>query len=271
MKKEFKNLSFASVKADDQTGRRRKGVAAVFGNIDSWGDRIKPGAFSKTISEGGLKRVRHLWNHDSRTPPIASITDIKEVGREDLPPEVLEKAPDATGGLVVEREYYENDLAAWVLEAVDKGDVNEMSFAFETVKSQYVEEEIPGTEKTHEVRELLELRLFDTSDVNWGMNSATVASGAKSLLETIPLGLVYKHFSDLEEVLKKGLIESDRELLQKIYDLAGGILEIPKNAEPITDKPEKETEPGEPEPLDNTPLSKDWFEFQKTQLKTLEI
>ncbi len=215
MSREFKNLPFTNIKSESE-GRIRKGIAAVFGNIDDWNDRIQPGAFKKTIAEG-LKRVRHLWNHDSRTPPIATIKEMRELSRDDLPDEVLEKSPDATGGLLVAREYYKNDLSSWVLEAIDKGDVNEMSFAFEIINSDVTTEEIEGTEETRKIRELRELRVFDTSDVNWGMNSATVAAGAKSNIEPLPLGLVYSNFLAIQDQLKEGRRNSDSD--QKLIDL----------------------------------------------------
>src|SRR5690349_16790787 len=117
MERKFKNLPFFPVKAAAQ-GRVRKGICAVFGNVDAWGDRIIPGAFRKTISEG-RQRTKHLWNHDFSTPPTAKIVELKEVGREELPEAVLEYAPEATGGLMVAREYYKNDLSNWILEAID--------------------------------------------------------------------------------------------------------------------------------------------------------
>lgn len=212
--KEFKAVHFSNIKAK-ASGRVRVGVCAVFGNVDDWGDRIQPGAFKKTIAEG-QKRVRHLWNHDGSTPPIASVKSLRELSRDELPGEVLTKSPEATGGLLVEREYYDNDLANWVLQAIDFGDVNEMSFAYEVVKSTYTTEEIAGTDKTREVRELLEMRLYDTSDVNWGMNSATVAAGAKNAKE-MPLGLVYSNLLQIENQIKSGRRNSDSD--QKLLDL----------------------------------------------------
>ncbi len=219
MSKEFKALNFSNIKAASD-GRVRAGVAAVFGNVDDWRDRIQPGAFKKTIAEG-QKRVRHLWNHDGQFPPIASIKEIRELSRDELPEEVLLKSPEASGGLLVKRDYYTNDLASWVLEAIDKGDVNEMSFAYEVVKSTNTTEEIEGTEQKREIRELLELRLFDTSDVNWGMNNATVATGAKNARE-IPLGLIYSNLLTIENQIKAGRrnSDSDQSLLDLIHQTA---------------------------------------------------
>src|SRR5438105_1436856 len=124
MSREIKALPFTNIKAASE-GRTRAGIASVFGNIDDVNDRVMPGAFARTIA-GGAKRARFLWNHSYQHPPVATITDLQELSRAELPQEVLEKAPDATGGLLVKREYYDTELSNWILQAVDAGDINEM-------------------------------------------------------------------------------------------------------------------------------------------------
>lgn len=210
MNRHFKSQPYFAVKAESADEPRvRKGICAVFGNIDSGGDRIIPGAFAKTIAEGS-KRVKHLWNHDFSTPPIASIKELKEVGRDELPPEVLAYAPEATGGLMVAREYYKGELADWVLQAVDSGDVNEMSFGYDVLASADSEE------SGKQIRNLTELKLFDTSDVLWGMNAATTASGAKS---TMPLGVLLSHLNNFAEDVKAGRrnASADMELIKGMH------------------------------------------------------
>lgn len=190
----------------------------MFGNVDSGGDRIVNGAFQKTITENGTRRVKHLWNHDFSTPPIASITELKEVGRDELPPEVLDYAPEATGGLMVARKYYEkNDLADWVLQAIDNGDVAEMSFGFDILRSEDVKEDFDGREV--QIRELKELRLFDTSDVNWGMNAATVAVGAKNAM---PLGALIQHLRIIDADLKAGRRNNsgDQSMINELHEIS---------------------------------------------------
>ena len=193
MDRQFKHLPYFAIKAASD-GRVRKGICAVFGNVDSWGDRILPGAFAKTIMES-RSRVKHLWNHDFSTPPIASILELKEVSREELPEEVTAYAPEATGGLMVAREYYKNDLASWVMDAIDKGDVTEMSFGYDVMKWDHSEE------NDRKIRNLTELKLYDTSDVNWGMNSATVAAGAKN---NLPLGVIVQNLINFATEVKAG-------------------------------------------------------------------
>lgn len=220
MDRDYKSLPFTNLKAE-ASGRIRAGIASVFGNIDAIGDRVMPGAFAKTISEGA-KRCKHLWNHSYQHPPIASIVELRELSRAELPPEVLEKSPEATGGLLVKREYYDTDLSNWILQAIDKGDINEMSFAYDTIQSQTRTEPTAGDpEKTQEIRELLELKLYDTSDVLYGCNAATVAAGAKHG-DVLPLGVIAANLSMITEQVKSGRrnATSDQKLIDLIHATA---------------------------------------------------
>lgn len=220
MNRDFKSFSYTNLKAK-ASGRIRVGVCAVMGNVDSWGDRIHIGAFAKTITEN-LNSVRHLWNHDYSEPPIARIVDLKEIGRDELPPEVLAKAPDATGGLVVSREYFNTNRANEVLEAIDAGAINEMSFAYDVIKSSSTQEDTGFEDMpTRYIRELHELKLYDTSDVNWGMNGATVAVGAKNF-NTLPLGAILSHLQFHQSQVKAGSRNSsaDAALITSIHNLS---------------------------------------------------
>ncbi len=162
------------IKSLDEETRIVTGIFAVHGNVDDGGDMSVNGSFAKRL-EGA--RVRFLWNHNGYNPPIASILSIREVGREELPPKVLEKAPEATGGVEVTRQYYEGvPLAEWVFQAIVAGDVSEMSYAYEV--HGY---EIRGDEDKR-IRVLTDVELFDISDVNWGMNPATAGVKAASAL-----------------------------------------------------------------------------------------
>lgn len=153
-------------------GRRVTGFAAIFGNIDLGADRIHKGAFKKTIKEG-MDHIRHLWQHKFSDPPIAVINNIEEVTKSKLPDIIKEKYPEATGGLLVEREYLDTPRGEEVLQGILTGAIKEMSFGFDPIKYDFEEVE---KGKGQLVRNLREVRLWDTSDVNWGMNPATVAS-----------------------------------------------------------------------------------------------
>jgi len=186
---------------DDRT---LTGIFAVHGNVDDGMDRSHPGSFAEATA--GRDRTKHLWNHGGgmfdrgQTPPIAVIKSIREVGRLDLPPAVLGYAPDATGGAEVTREYLNTPMGNEVLAGVLAGAINEMSYAYDVTNASYTEEE------ERFIREIHGMKLFDTSDVNWGMNPATV--GKKSALAAASFA---DHFSSV--------LASIEEFTERITDL----------------------------------------------------
>lgn len=250
--REYKALISTNIKSES-SGRVRTGIAAVFGNVDAVGDRLMPGSFARTISNNA-KRVKHLWNHRSDMMPVAHILELREVSRKELPQEILDAAPDATGGLLVKREYFKSSRDAdQLLEAIDAGAINEMSFAYDVIRSENVKYKTADGE-TKDVRELQEVALFDTSDVNWGANSATVALGAKNQFgpyadlsgRELPVGVIAAQLKSIFESVKSGRrdLSFDRELLEYIHDTARELgaecksLESPAEEEPapvITD------------------------------------
>ena len=153
----------APVQVSDRTVT---GIAAVFGNMDDGNDVIAFGAFRKTLSER-RDRIRHLWQHQTNEPPIARITELREIGRDELPPDLLARYPGATGGLLVTREYLDTPRGNEVLAGIKSGAITEMSIGFDIPKGK---SDIQGR-----VRFLREIRLWETSDVIWGMNPATRA------------------------------------------------------------------------------------------------
>lgn len=164
------------------------GIVAAFGNVDDGADIIHEGAFKKTIKEnGGRNRVRHLWQHDFTQPPIATIKELREVGIDEIPSEIRRKYPEVKGGLLVKRTYLETPRGDEVLAGLRSGALTEMSFGYDPIKYDFNELE-DGDLKGLVIRNLRELRLWDTSDVNWGMNPAT--SGSKSVVPFKSAGVV---------------------------------------------------------------------------------
>lgn len=184
-------------------GRTVTGIYSVFGNIDSYNDRMWPGAFTKTIQERGAK-VYHLWQHDFSQPAIAIIRTLREVGREELPPAVLKAASDATGGLEVTREYLDTPRANEVLSGIQAGVAYEGSFAFDPIRYDF-EEDPDKASMWGDIRNLREVRLYETSDVLWGANDATVAS-------KMPLALLLRQVAGVIAEIKAGRRHSDGDL-----------------------------------------------------------
>jgi predicted RNase H-like nuclease (RuvC/YqgF family) len=155
-------------------GRTVTGIAAVHGNVDDGGDRSYPGVFGD-FTVNGRSRARFLWQHDSNQPPIATIDQVYEVGRADLPDAVLKYAPNATGGTAVKRTYLEDAFADRVFGGVRSGAITEMSYAYDAKDFKHIEE------GDRLVRDIYKAEVYDWSDVNWGMNPATSADGQKGL------------------------------------------------------------------------------------------
>jgi hypothetical protein len=168
---EYKALPAFTMGIEDRTVT---GVFAVHGNIDDGGDRGHPGLFGD-FTVGGRKRVVFLWQHNAMEPPIATIDQLFEVGKADLPAPVRLYAPDASGGVAVKRTYLDTERGNTVLAGLKAGAISEMSYAYEPTKWDY--EEVEG--RPFPIRNLYQASLLDVSDVNWGMNPATSAEGSK--------------------------------------------------------------------------------------------
>lgn len=176
---EFKTgPGFAKVEGD----RTVVGFPTIYGNVDDGGDLIKPGAYAKTIAERS-SRFRWLWQHDWQSPPTATIEAIESVGRADLPFEVLQRFPEAEGGLRVRRRYLMTQRGDEILQGIASGAITEMSIGYDTISQERPEEMIVGGRKVERI--LREIRLWEMSDVLWGMNPAT--ANAKSFWDKVAL------------------------------------------------------------------------------------
>lgn len=142
-----------------------RGYAAVF-NSDSeplpFVERIRPGAFRKSLGE--KRSIKMFHNHNSDIV-LASTKARTLVLSED------------ERGLLAEATLPDNYWGHYVRDAVKRGDIESMSFGFQTVKDAWSDD---GAE-----RELIEARLFEVSDVSgWPAYPATSAS-VRELAEAI--------------------------------------------------------------------------------------
>jgi len=145
-------------------------------DMDDPPDLIELGAFSKSVSErgpAGANRIRVLWQHnwaDVIGKPLALVEHTREM----LPPEILIKYPEATGGLYAKTQFIldvQRGREAYALYAA--GAMDEWSIGFDALNSVW-EKEQGAT-----FRRLKELRLWEYSPVTWGMNPGTVTTSVK--------------------------------------------------------------------------------------------
>lgn len=145
-------------------------IFSVFDVIDSYQERVKPGAFKKTISER-MDRIKVLWQHNYYQPPIATLDAAREIERGDIPSEVLKEFPSATGALEADVTYLNTDRGEEILVGIKEGAITENSIGFDVIQEKMTEIEV--SEVKLKVRDLIEVRLWDLSPVNWGANPAT--------------------------------------------------------------------------------------------------
>lgn len=146
------------VKATDETEGEGivRGVASVFGNIDSYGDVMIKGAFAETLAEykDAGDSVPFMWSHESSDPfaYVGELTDTKETDE----------------GLEFEAKFdMDNPTAAQVYRLLKGRRLREFSFGF-------IPRETEQTERDGEpVREVKSVELLEVSVVHVGANRAT--------------------------------------------------------------------------------------------------
>lgn len=156
----MKTLRYKGIKPElkdlDLKDRVVTGYFSKFGDVDSDGDMIMKGAYSKTIMENGVEgknRIVHLYQHDVN----------RVLGK----PHVL-KEDDY--GLYFETRFADVSYAMDVLKLYEAGVINEHSVGFQTIQAQ---------EKGN-YNEITEIKLFEGSTVTFGANENTPFLGFKA-------------------------------------------------------------------------------------------
>jgi len=204
----------------------RKGIVtgyfSDFNSIDSDGDIIKPGAFTKSISQNGPSsakpRIKHLLNHDSSKP----------LG-------VLEVLKEDSKGLYYESRLGSHALGVDFVKMVDSGLITEHSIGFQTVKYNQLKpwnEWKPG----EAARELTELKLYEGSSLTaWGANMNTPLTGMKSADKV-------KKVNDRIDILIKAM--RDGTFTDETFDLLEiELKQLQQAMIDITTEPEHTTQP----------------------------
>ena len=143
------------VRAEGENGTTLVGYAAVFDtpSVDmGFTEYVTRGAFTKTLKDGA--DVRLLLDHEGA--PLARTRS-----------GTLRLMEDERGLRVEADLDPSNPLAQTVLSALRRGDMNQMSFAFRTIRDSW--------SKEGSVRELREVQLYDVSVVTFPAYEATVA------------------------------------------------------------------------------------------------
>lgn len=158
------------------------GYFSAFGNEDSDGDIITPGAFAKTIKERGPKsaqpRIKHFMDHDSRKAPA-----------------VLKDLLEDSVGLRYESKAGRHTLGQdWVYMCED-GIITEHSIGFETIKN----------DNKGKVNLITETCLWEGSSLQgWGANANTPVEAVKSRFKAMKFDELNERFIILEKGIRDG-------------------------------------------------------------------
>jgi HK97 family phage prohead protease len=175
---EYKRLPVFVTKVDAELGIV-EAIVSVTGVCDHGDDIIQSGAYAKTIVERGRKvRVLDAHNSWSIFDVIGKVLALREIGRDELPPQVLEQYPEATGGLWTQTQYLlDTPEGKGAFERIRTEAIDEYSIGYNAM--QYEIRKIPAGTGEKNVRLIKEIRLWEYSPVLWGMNPATATVGVK--------------------------------------------------------------------------------------------
>lgn len=175
MEHEFKKMRFKMDAYNEEEGIF-SGYGAVFENIDSGGDIIEPGAFTKTLAEG-WERVKVLALHNDFWLPIGRPVELRE----------------EPNGLFISGKISDTTMGRDVKVLLKDGVLNELSIGYDPIIFDYDE---------NGIRHLREIKLWEVSVVTWAMNPEAVITSYKSMQETAAQALAIK--KDLLQELKEG-------------------------------------------------------------------
>lgn len=166
----------------DETQGIVEAIWAVMGNVDDGNDIIHSGAFTKTFHERG-NQIKLLDNHrtDSVLNALGTISNLREVPATELPAEIRERHPDATGGASGQfRFLLDTPEGKGAFTRIQKGAVKGWSFGYDAVDKDH--STITKDGKDIAVRNLRSIKLYEISPVLFPMNEATATVSAKNKL-----------------------------------------------------------------------------------------
>lgn len=145
------------IKDVDLKSRTVTGYFSRFGNVDHEGDMLMPGAFTKTVSERGAKKlIPHILDHDIHVT-------LKQLAK----PLIYEKSD---GGFF-ESTISDTTNGVDTLKLYRDGVINQHSFGFKITRK----------EDKGNYRAITETMLYEISTVTLGANSETPFTGFKSM------------------------------------------------------------------------------------------
>ncbi|MFI2216533.1 HK97 family phage prohead protease [Rhodococcus sp. NPDC019627] len=171
--KDFRVQVKAAGESDGLKAGQVRMLVSVFGNVDSYGDVVMPGAFTESLAEWSAKGdpIPFIWSHQWSNPfaHIGVVDDAKET----------DAGLDALATLDVAGDEPENEFSRKVYQLLKERRVTQASFAYDVLDAEWVEREAEDGGK-YEVYELRRLGLLEVGPTLIGANRETELLAAKS-------------------------------------------------------------------------------------------
>jgi hypothetical protein len=195
----------AQIKTDEAEQGIVEMLVSTYG-IDSWGDRVMPGAFKETLEEwkSSDRVLPYIWSHQHDNP-MMHIGVVLEA--EERP-----AAKDFPGGLWIKaqidmEDVPENREARKAYRLLKGKRVTQASFAYDVLEGG------PAKDNGRDIFELRKLKLYEVGPTLIGMNQETQLINAKAI-------------ANLHEGLKIGrtLSAKNEELIRSAHESLGTVL-----------------------------------------------
>lgn len=160
-----------------ETAKSAKGefeaLVAVFGNIDSYGDRLMPGAFAASLEEHGYPRL--VWSHRWEIPPIGTTLSATETDDG-----LLVKAQLFVGQGIELVDHIYAGMSA--VNGDGRPPLREFSFGYDVNRSSWVKTDEPeAAQWGGEVRQLEVITCYEAGPCLVGVNPDTELLAVKGI------------------------------------------------------------------------------------------
>jgi HK97 family phage prohead protease len=189
------------------------GYWSSFDTVDAVKDRVRPGAYTRTIKELGPEskqpRIMYLWQHDSK----AVLGKPSELTQDDF-------------GLRFTAQIVPTALGKDVLLLYEYGVITEHSIGYDVIRQTY--------NRATGITDLDELKLYEGSAVTWGCNADTPVLAVKAAQD--PAGAA-RRIKSLDDLLHKSDIRTETlaaELETELKALKAAMTPAPAQDRPYT-------------------------------------
>ncbi len=190
---------------------RVEGYASIFDTPDAINDVVKKGFFKKTLKEKlPVGRIKFLVQHDTA----------RTIG-------IIADAGEDSKGLWFVGDTDDSFNGVDTFKSIRSGALNEMSFMFETVKSEMDENDTDA--KGYPRRDLIEGILYEISPVTFGMHSGTNVDAVKAKYKSLGIPFDPGVEAAVKQALEEAENKEDEEILEALKACSESIKIKPGN------------------------------------------